>query len=236
MSTTSGLPRPLSLSDETRKSISVAFHKVKVISLENSKPASILSVGSKPFGRNYGEWAAEWWKWILSIPKEHNPLYDLKGSDAHIYQKHDSVFFLCQTYESQEVVPTRAVTVPASCILFLPIINWISILHLDGETDQELIDIANERMDLVRNLEISINGMRFNQGLEQYRILSPFFYVELPENNILSLPAGTRRAVTVGYWVFLNPNCNQLYITSEGSCSSGRTNIRVGYTISVAGL
>ena len=175
-----------------------------------------------------------WWKWLLSIPKDHNPLLDLKGSDAYINQTRSSVFFLCQTFESQEVMPIRAVTIPTNCIILLPIINWVSILDIDGETDEELLNVANERMNLVRNLEITINGIRYDRGLEQYRVLSPFFYVKLPENNLLGLPSGTKRAVSDGYWVLLDPNCKQLEITSGGSCSSGQTKIRVGYSVSIA--
>ena len=44
-------------------------------------------------------------------------------------------------------VPNRTVNVPEGRSIFLPIINWISILHIDGETDHQLIEIATKRMD-----------------------------------------------------------------------------------------
>ena len=28
----------------------------------------IFPINSKPFGLTYGEWAARWWQWALSIP------------------------------------------------------------------------------------------------------------------------------------------------------------------------
>jgi hypothetical protein len=196
--------------------------------------ASILSVSSKPFGKSFPEWTAEWWKWLVSIPKDQSPLFDISGRNAAINQSSSSVFFLCQTYESQEVVPTRSVEVPASCLLFLPIINWISILHLDGETDEELMEVARERMNAARNLEIVIDGIRYSKGLEHHRALSPFFEAILPENNLFGLPSGRRRAISDGYWVFIRPGLKQFEISSEGSCSSGRTRIRVGYSVSIS--
>jgi hypothetical protein len=41
----------------------------------------------------------------------------------------------------------------------VPIINWISLLHHDGETEKELVDRARERMDVIGEMEISIGAL-----------------------------------------------------------------------------
>ena len=40
----------------------------------------VLPVVSKPHGKSYGEWAAAYWQWALSIPADRNPLTDTTGA------------------------------------------------------------------------------------------------------------------------------------------------------------
>jgi hypothetical protein len=140
--------------------------------------------------------------------------------------------FLCQTNENTVPhTPTRAVTIPKGTSIFMPIINWISILHIDGETDQELTEIANKEMDVVANLEITIDGLRIKNGLEEYRILSPCFEIWLPRDNIVASSPGMRRAISDGYWLFLKSLETDTIISSFGSCSSCVTKIGVNYNL-----
>jgi hypothetical protein len=195
-------------------------------------PIPVYSLRSRPFGQTYGEWSATWWQWLLSIPKSRNPLDDPTGVNAHLNQKYQNIFFLCQTHENTVPhIPSRTVTLPAGVSIFMPIINWISILNIDGVTDQELTEVANKRMDEVGNLEITINGLNIRNGLEEYRSLSPFFEVWLPENNIIGSRPGMVRAVSDGYWLFLKPLKSDTTISSFGSCSSGLTKIGVNYNL-----
>jgi hypothetical protein len=187
---------------------------------------------STPYGLSYEEWSIKWWQWLLSVPKSNNPAFDSTGRDANVGQSDPNVFFLCQTYERVKSIPDRSIHVHASKSVFMPIINWISILHIDGETDQELASIAKQRMDVVANLEIVINGTKINKGLEKYRAQSPFFYVVLPEDNIIEASPGTKRCISDGYWVFLTSLERYTRLSSFGSCSSGVTRIGVHYEIS----
>jgi hypothetical protein len=197
-------------------------------------PISIFPIHSKPFGYTYEEWSARWWQWLLSIPKSKNPAFDSTGANANVNQNYPNVFFLCQTYEEgAPSIANRAVTVPAGRSIFMPIINWISILHIDGETEQESIEIANKRMDVVANLLITINGLTVKNGLEKYRVRSAFFEITLPEDNILALPSGLIRAISDGYWLFFKPLEGDTKISSFGSCSSGSTRIGVSYNLSI---
>lgn len=194
----------------------------------------VYSIHSKPFGHTYGEWSARWWQWLLSIPKSKNPVNDSTGANAHMNQKYQNILFLCQTYENTvPPIPDRAVTLPPGTSIFMPIINWISILHIDGETDQELTEIANKRMDVVANLEITINGQTIKNGLQEYRAVSPFFEVWLPEDNIVASSPGMIRAISDGYWLFLKSFKSDTMLSSFGSCSSGVTRIGVSYNLSI---
>lgn len=170
----------------------------------------------------------------MSIPKSVNPAYDSNGANANANQNDPNVFFLCQTYEEGvPSVPNRTVIVPAGRSIFLPIINWISILHNDGETDQELIEIATKRMDVARNLQITVNGLTVEEGLKEYRVQSAFFEMTLPDDNILASPSGLIRAVSDGYWLFFKPLEANTRLSSYGSCSSGATKIGVKYNLSI---
>lgn len=201
--------------------------------MSESLPVSVYSIDSKPYGLTYGEWSAKWWKWFLSIPKKHNPAFDLDGSNASTSQSYLPVFFLCQTYENTDILPNRTVDIPINSLIFMPIINWISIMHHDGETDEQLLTIARNKMDVVTNLEFIVNGIPVRKGLEAYRAVSPFFDVELPKDNIIGLSPGVRRAVSDGFWFFLKPLHNMLELTSTGACSSGLTKIGVKYRINL---
>jgi len=196
-----------------------------------SPPISTFSLDSKPFGHSYSEWSAKWWQWLLSIPLARNPAFDFTGANANINQNNPDVFFCCQTYEGTLTVPNRTVSLKVGRSIFMPIINWVSILHIDGETDEELIETANQRMDAITCLQIDINGTTVKNGLQKYRARSPFFDVKLPRDNILALQPGPIRAVSDGYWLFLKGMESDTKITSFGSCSSGATKIGVNYTL-----
>lgn len=195
-------------------------------------PVPVFPISSKPFGFTYGEWSAKWWQWLFSIPRSRNPAFDRTGDYAHINQVYPNIFFLCQTYEgTMGTMPIRTVTLPSCTAVFMPIINWISILHHDGESDQELVEIADQRMDVIENLYLSINGTIVDRGLEKFRVRSQFFDIVLPEDNIISSQAITLRAVSDGYWLFFEPIKSGTKLTSIASCSSGQTKIGVTYNL-----
>jgi hypothetical protein len=170
---------------------------------------------------------------LLSIPKSTNPAFDHTGASANIEQNYPEVFFLCQTYEEgTPPIPTRTVAVPAGRLIFMPIINWISLLHHDGETEQELIEVAAKQMDVVADLQVTVNGIRLKNRLEEYRVQSQCFDVMLPEDNILSSAPGPTRAVSDGYWLFFKLREGDISLSSFGSCSSGINKIGVRYNLS----
>ena len=192
----------------------------------------IYHQNSLPLGLSFGEWSARWWQWLLSIPKSRNPALDLLGENAAIGQSDSNVFFLCQTIENIGKIPTRKIRIRKGTSIFLPVINWVSNFYEHGESEEDLIKTARERMDSIGNLEFYLNGKSV-RGLEKYRFLSKFFSVDLLKDNIVDLPPGKARLVSDGYWVFTKPIENDTTISTFGTCSSGLTKIGVNYQIEV---
>lgn len=188
-------------------------------------------IDSKPYGLTYEEWSIKWWRWISSIPKDRNPALDWTGNKVYENQNDSRVLFLCQTYEGVKETPFRRNKISRGMSIFIPIINWISILDLDGESDNQLLEVARNRMDVVGPLEITVNGITINNGLEKYRVQSPFFEIDLPKNNLFDIRSGKRRCVSDGYWLFLYPVHEDLRLSSFSSCSSGVTKIKVNYEL-----
>jgi hypothetical protein len=192
---------------------------------------NVFPIDSKPFGLSYSEWCIKWWQWISCIPKYNNPALDWSGIKVYEHQNDSRVLFLCQTYEGVKNTPLRRNKITKGSSIFMPIINWISIMDNDGNSDGQLLDIARSKMDVVGPLEITINGIKVNKGLENFRIESPFFEINLPEKNLFGLSAGKRRCVSDGYWIFLRPIFESTRLSSFASCSSGATKIKVNYDL-----
>ena len=82
---------------------------------------------------------------------------DLTGENASLNQPNSRVFFLCQTIEGGQGIPNRTICIPIGTMLLMPVINWLSIWGEDGKTDYELSRVAKKKMDVVSNLQFSID-------------------------------------------------------------------------------
>lgn len=170
---------------------------------------------------------------MLSIPKGSSPTCDSSGKNSYQNQNFPDVFFLCQTVEGSEIIPSRTLSICSGRSIFMPIINWISISLLDGETDDELRTVAKRKMDKVANLDFVINGLHISGTHKDFRVSSPAFEAILPDDNIFGVLPGQRRFVSDGFWIFLKPVSKAISLSSFGSCSSGITKIGVNYDLSI---
>jgi hypothetical protein len=195
---------------------------------------SIYPINSKPFGLTYSEWSVKWWQWLLSLPKYISPAFDYTGEHAPIGQSDPNMFFLCQTFEAVSFIPIRKITIPVGRSILLPVINWVSIMGIDGQSDVELHSVATERMDIISNLSVKINGEEINENLGQFRVHSKEGLVNLPNDNILHAPPGRRSFVSDGYWLCFKSVSSILNISSFGSCSSGSTRIGITYDVKIS--
>ncbi len=173
-----------------------------VAAAEKPNPG-VVPVNSNFHGKTYGDWSAEWWKWVLSIPADRNPLNDTTGKFTTEAQSGD-VWFLTGSWIGTKELK---INVPAGKAIFFPIINAeCSKIEGNGNTQKELRAAAKALIDNVTVKEAIIDGRRLN--LDNYRVASKLFYFRLPaENNILNVtvPPYSSPAVSDGYWIMLKP-------------------------------
>jgi hypothetical protein len=160
---------------------------------------------SASHGRTYGEWAAAWWQWALSIPADHSPGLDATGADAAQGQS-GPVWFLAGVFGTTEPVE-RTITIPSGKALFFPVINfvWISTGPTDPQTAEGIREIIEPAADAVTGLACKIDGVPVKH-LTAYRAESPLFDVTLPAGDIFGAgPATYGPSMDQGYYLMLTP-------------------------------
>lgn len=213
----------------------------------------ILPVDQKLFGKSYGEWGAEWWKWAISIPAEENPVLDPTGEFGHVGQT-GPVWFLAGTFGGGAV--ERWLTVPKDKWLFYPILNAVwwapedlataafvaeTFFGLDPDTltDEELITlVAVFSLERLVRIGCTIDGVRV-EDVRQYRATSRGFMIadtDLLDDFGLAIST-PNVAVSHGYWIMLAPlPPGQHTIHFEGRFHSelfGKGTLEVTYHLTV---
>ena len=171
-----------------------------------------------PFGKSWEYWTAEWWRWLMSIPKKNNPCNDATGNDAGMGQTgkdERDVWFLTGT-RSARVRRTKCV-VPVNKGILFPIATMeASIAEFGNKTEDQLLDLVNQgdQVDSM-GLEIEIYdkgklidklSLMNKQDLLNFEYETHLFDAWLPEHNIWPrTEGGNTQAVSHGYWVFLDP-------------------------------
>lgn len=180
---------------------------------QKDKPIVLFPQGSRPYGKTYGEWSAEWWKWAYSLPVDGNPLFDETGELAGEGQD-GPVWFLAGVF-NESGTATRSAMVPTGKALLFPLINVEWDNHCppnDPPLDEsQLLEIVNQNLDMVTELSCEVDGASI-PDLFSYRVTSPSFDVTFPDNNLFQLfgcsgiAAGTYSGfVSGGYYVMLAP-------------------------------
>lgn len=210
----------LSLTPSTAWADVVAGHRVQNIAPKANaqhNPA-VAPVNSKAYGRSYGEWSAEFWKWEFSLPVDHHPLFD--SADCSAGQS-GHVWFLGGTFVTFQPAPgviegtaTRTCFVPSGTALFFPVINnECSTMPGDqlpgfGTSPDDLRACARFASSHIvpGTPSVTLDGVAIN-GLSQYDITSPLFnFGPLPNDNLFGAPAGaTGSSVSDGIHLMLHP-------------------------------
>jgi len=159
---------------------------------------------SKPFGLTYGEWGAEWWKWLNGIPSDRNPAADTTGVFCAENQNVSvPVWYLAGTWGSKE---HRSCTIPSGKSILL---SPIEVLCTPAETPtlktkEDMQNCAREDQDKVNFVKVTVDGTDISE-IAKYRFQTPLFNLTLPENNVMGIPAGEINGVSEGYFVMLKP-------------------------------
>lgn len=150
---------------------------------------------SKPFHVPFRGWAARWWKWLHSIPKDKSPANDNTGEFCDVSQPYPNVWLLAGTLGGSA---TRYCRIPNGRAILFPLITSAFSFAVDPHlrTEEELSKATKLDMDKVVKLSLSFNGFGF-ENLDRFRILTGPF-----EDVIDGKPT---TAVSDGFWIFLRP-------------------------------
>jgi hypothetical protein len=170
----------------------------------NANPR-VLPPTSRVQGMGYGDWLAEWWTYVLSVPADQNPLAG--APDACIFQLEGNVALVVgnSTLPSGKSIPC---TVPAGKMLFVEVLGAeCSTLEKDtpfyGGTPEELLSCAQGFVP--SELQASIDGVEV-QDLGKYIVASPVYDFSVPGGNVLGVEAGsTGQSAAVGAYLMLSP-------------------------------
>jgi hypothetical protein len=184
----------------------------------------IYNTNSCPYGKDYEEWIALWWKWLISIPKEKSPAFDTSGERCSISQRNRHVWFLAGTFG--EPSASRRCIIPNGKALLFPVINYECSFADDPSmrSEQELEEKCRQEMDQIGDLNASLDGEEIN--VHKYRVHSRCFTINIPRDNCLGAVGGTTRIASDGYWLLIGPLApGDHVLRSFGSCMSGRIKI-----------
>ncbi len=163
---------------------------------------NLFPVNTKPFGFHLGVWTAKWWRWALSIPKDRNPLIDRVGKNCTEGQD-GPVWYLAGTSNKMRAANRRCHIPSGKAILFPVLVSQFSFSEVPFiKTSEQLISYTSKDIGRSSLLEANIDGLNLH-NLDKYRIRFGPFDLFLPENNIWNIKAGTTKAVSDGYWIFL---------------------------------
>ncbi len=173
----------------------------------------VLPPQSHPYGKTYAEWAAEWLKFVYSVPFDHNPQFDfsLNVPLPGVVGQSGAVSF---------PISSDAI-VPAGQGIFLQVfrVNLGTcpgnpdpfVLPAPGQTIEErLTELAQIYNDAVTELTVEIDGVRLKNPF-QYRassgVLSNLAFGPGYEDFITPCGPGPgeHQDIVEGFWLMLAP-------------------------------
>lgn len=204
-----------------------------------------FDIFDKPYNFTYGAWTTKWWNWILSIPKEVNPLSDETGEHWNINQPMSDVYYLAGNFAKEfktekKTFPCRIIKQMQSgrSILF-PVLNCVaSFLEYSAppknlRTHDDLLRHVDTDVNSVVKKDLFINNRKY----EPVRISSDpkIFKLKIIEGNALNIhDSGVTDAAADGFWVFIKSLSSGHYTLGfEGSCENGRLSAGALYEIDV---
>ncbi len=160
------------------------------------------------------EWTSKYWQWILSIPREENPLKTGNIND-------DEFISLPCTGGGEDC--GRKLNLSYGDVEKDILIPVFTAEYCTGEvlngSDEQLLQKAREESTPI-HMEVSVDG----HPLMPYYIETEPFQVTVPDNHALeneSALAGTYRAVACGYWHKLKPLSSGKHIIKFGGAKNG---------------
>lgn len=136
--------------------------------------------------KTYSVWSARWWQRMFELPTENHPLFDETGENcAKAFREGDKAFFLVGVINVSGTA-TRNCTIPKDTYIFFPVLNVeCSKIELNGNNAKDLRTCANGFIDdiIPDSLSVILDGV----SLPSYRVESPTFQFNLPNDNVLGI-------------------------------------------------
>lgn len=145
--------------------------------------------------------AVGWWQWAAGVEVASNPVLDPTGANCAVDQGGNG-WFLAGTFGGEV---ERSCTIPAHTRVSFPLVNALFI-NAPGEsyTAEQMYAALDGFMSGACDLYLRVDGESLLGEVESLRLVSDVFALELPEDNIYGIPAGTYEpAVSDGYFVTL---------------------------------
>jgi len=177
-----------------------------ISSAAGSNSVNIFPPESKPYGLTYAQHAQNFWKWMLSIPAENNPMNDPTGEKCANGQTNtnSSVFYLSPTEGKSE----RTCTVPAGKGVLIPVMQVeISDKEVPGASVEDLHSAAKKDQDGVNSLYLKVGDREYTyDDLIKYRTHTDVFDVVWPDAGTFGvIEGGPSKAVADGFYILTEP-------------------------------
>jgi len=205
-------------------------------------------------GLSYGEWAAEWNKWLFS---EDPDTYDgsnvlfLRGNvDYRPISKDKSSPRRIDRKAILDKTGNKAVSILEGIAIFVPVITTVLFIgdNYEGKilkNDQEVRHYANKDTDDTRKMWAGIKRKGDSEAhilvdnLEDYRFESPLFKLTVPKRSLLrermefAIKPGTYDAITTGYFIIIRSLPPSVYRINFGGEGMGIYTTNALYDIEV---
>ncbi len=181
----------------------VSFDSLKLAHGQGN--SSLYTLNSSPFGIPYKDWIVKWWQWDLSIPVPDHPNTNYtpdkcsRGQDSK-----NPVFYLAVPF-TEEQQSERTCTIPKDKPIITALLSGECDLSDPRLTTDDSIKQCAKEGDDYGSIQVFLDGVDLKYDMKQNRIMSDFFNMTNPENNIFQSKAGIFRSIVDGYFLFLKP-------------------------------
>jgi hypothetical protein len=201
-------------------------------STAGTNSVNIYPPGSKPYGLSYEQHIKNFWRWLISLPKDKNPYQDQTGEKCanEQYGTNSLVFYLSGNGGGKS---DRTCRVPAGKGLLIPVmIVEISDKEVPNKSVEDLHRFTKKDQDSVTNLYLKINDKEYNrEELSKYRTHTGDFEVAFPKNAIFGASEGISKSVADGHYIITEPLTKGTYTIQYKSSLQPNFAQDIKYTI-----
>jgi hypothetical protein len=180
--------------------ITLVFSTLIASALADNLNPGVFAKDSAPYGIPYAQWLGKWWNWTKSLTTQEHPRDNYTPEKCTAGQK-GPVWFLADALTGKE---ERTCTIPAGKAILAPTITGSCGYYdptIKNDDDMRRCAIAGDEYGTI---EVTLDGRKI-QNLEQYRVQTGFFNLNITKDNIYNNTPGIFKAYADGWMVLLEP-------------------------------